>query len=47
MTNVLVFVTAAFLELAGCFAFWVWLRQGRSPLVAVAGVVSLAGFAAL
>lgn len=43
--NVLVFVTAAFLEIAGCFAFWVWLRRGASPLVALIGVGSLIGFA--
>ena len=43
--NVLVFVTAAFLEIAGCFAFWVWLRRGVSPLVALIGVGSLVGFA--
>lgn len=42
--NVLAFV-AAVLEIAGCFAFWLWLRQDRSPLVALAGVVSLIGFA--
>jgi small multidrug resistance family-3 protein len=43
--NVLVFVTAAFLEIAGCFAFWSWLRRGASPLVALAGIGSLIGFA--
>lgn len=43
--NLLAFAVAATLEIAGCFAFWVWLREGRSPLVAVAGVVSLIGFA--
>ena len=26
ITNVLIFVTAAFLEITGCFAFWSWLR---------------------
>lgn len=45
MTNIPVFVTAAFLEIAGCFAFWVWLRRGASPLIAVLGVASLTGFA--
>jgi len=28
MKNMLVFVVAAFLEIAGCFAFWAWLRNG-------------------
>lgn len=46
MTNILVFVVAAFLEIAGCFAFWVWLRRGASPAVALVGVISLIGFAA-
>lgn len=46
MKNILVFVVAAFLEIAGCFAFWAWLRNGRSPWFAVAGVCSLIGFAA-
>lgn len=43
--NLLAFVTAAFFEIAGCFAFWVWLRRGASPLVALLGVVSLIAFA--
>jgi small multidrug resistance family-3 protein len=46
MTNIIVFVVAAFLEIAGCFAFWFWLRNGASPLWAVVGVGSLIGFAA-
>ena len=43
--NLLAFATAAVLEIAGCFAFWVWLRRGASPLVAVLGIASLIGFA--
>ncbi len=43
--NVLVFATAAFLEIAGCFAFWAWLRRGASPFIALVGVGSLVGFA--
>ena len=43
--NRFAFATAALLEIAGCFAFWTWLRQGRSPAVAVLGVLSLIGFA--
>ena len=46
MKNILVFVVAAFLEIAGCFAFWAWLRNAGSPLFAMAGVASLIGFAA-
>jgi small multidrug resistance family-3 protein len=44
--NIAVFATAALLEIAGCFAFWAWLRRGASPLIAVLGVASLIGFAA-
>ena len=43
--NLLLFATAAVLEIAGCFAFWAWLRRGASPAVALLGVVSLVGFA--
>ena len=44
-TNIAIFVLAAFFEIAGCFAFWMSIRRGSSPLVAVLGVVSLIGFA--
>ena len=40
------FMLAAFFEIAGCFAFWSWLRLGRTPWWTVAGVVSLVLFAA-
>jgi small multidrug resistance family-3 protein len=43
--NLLVFLVAAVLEIAGCFAFWLWLRRGASPLIALVGVLSLIGFA--
>jgi Uncharacterized conserved protein len=26
------FVIAAILEIAGCFALWQWLHEGRSPI---------------
>ena len=41
----LAFAIAAFFEIAGCFAFWMWLRRGASPMVAVLGVGSLVAFA--
>jgi small multidrug resistance family-3 protein len=44
-TNLFVFLVAAVLEIAGCFAFWLWLRRGSSPLIALMGVLSLIGFA--
>jgi small multidrug resistance family-3 protein len=43
--NLAVFGVAAVLEIAGCFAFWAWLRRGTSPLVLLLGVASLIGFA--
>jgi small multidrug resistance family-3 protein len=43
--NVVVFVIAAFFEIAGCFAFWMSLRRGATPLMAVLGVISLIAFA--
>ena len=47
MRTLTVFVCAALLEIAGCFAFWAWLRQHRSPWLAVLGIASLVGFAAV
>lgn len=44
-TNLVIFALAAFFEIAGCFAFWLWLRRGTTPLMAVLGVVSLIAFA--
>lgn len=38
---------AALAEIAGCFAFWSWLRLGRSPLWVLPGLASLALFAFL
>lgn len=40
-----IYVAAAAGEIAGCFAFWAWLRLGRSPLWALAGVAALVAFA--
>jgi small multidrug resistance family-3 protein len=44
---VLAFVGAAVAEIAGCFAFWAWLRLGKSPLWLVPGIASLLLFAYL
>ena len=41
------YILAAVAEIAGCFAFWAWLRMGKSPLWLVPGLVSLALFAYL
>lgn len=45
LQNYLFFVLAAVAEIAGCFAFWAWLRLNRSPVVILPGVVSLIAFA--
>ncbi|MFC5069491.1 YnfA family protein [Flaviflagellibacter deserti] len=39
------YVLAALCEIAGCFAFWVWLKLDKSPLWLIPGCVSLAAFA--
>lgn len=39
------YLLAAAGEIAGCFAFWAWLRLGKSPLWTAPGVVSLVIFA--
>jgi small multidrug resistance family-3 protein len=43
----LVYAGAALAEIAGCFAFWAWLRLGKSPWWLAPGMVSLALFAYL
>lgn len=47
MPNLLAYIAAAFAEIAGCFAFWAWLRMDKSPLWSVPGVASLVLFAFL
>lgn len=39
------YLLAALGEIAGCFAFWAWLRLGKSFLWTIPGVVSLVIFA--
>ncbi len=41
------YFAAAFAEIAGSFAFWAWLRLGKSALWLVPGVALLALFAFL
>jgi small multidrug resistance family-3 protein len=43
--NIAIFVLAAVFEIAGCFAFWLWVRREATPLVIVLGIASLIGFA--
>lgn len=45
LTAAIVYAGAAATEIAGCFAFWAWLRLGKSPLWVVPGLFSLAIFA--
>lgn len=40
-----VYPLAALGEIGGCFAFWAWLRLGRSPLWLAPGVAALVIFA--
>jgi small multidrug resistance family-3 protein len=40
-----VYVGAALAEIAGCFAFWAWLRLDRSPWWLLPGLLSLIAFA--
>ena len=41
----LIYAAAALAEIAGCFAFWAWLKLDKSPLWLVPGMASLAAFA--
>ncbi len=42
---IFIYAAAALAEIAGCFAFWAWLRNGQSAWWGVPGVVSLVLFA--
>ena len=45
MTTLPIYAAAALAEIAGCFAFWAWLRLDRSALWLVPGLFCLAAFA--
>lgn len=45
MLNFLWFLLAAALEIAGCYAAWMWLRLGRSVWWLAPGTLSLVAFA--
>ena len=45
MNSLLAFAGAAVLEIAGCFAFWSWLRLDKPALWLVPGIIALVGFA--
>ena len=42
-----IYTAAAIAEIGGCFAFWAWLRLGKSALWVVPGMAALALFAYL
>lgn len=47
MLNYLWFFIAALFEIFGCYAFWLWLRQGKSALWIIPALISLTLFALL
>lgn len=42
---ILIYAAAALAEIAGCFAFWAWLRSGHPVWWIVPGIASLCAFA--
>ena len=47
MQSFMFYAGAALAEIAGCFAFWAWLRMAKSPLWLLPGCASLVLFAYL
>jgi len=47
MFSVVIFAGAAIAEIAGCFAFWAWLKLGKSVWWLVPGIIFLTIFALL
>ena len=47
MKTILAYAGAAVAEIAGCFAFWAWLRLGKPAWWLAPGMLSLAAFAYL
>ncbi|SFD09912.1 small multidrug resistance family-3 protein [Bosea sp. CRIB-10] len=45
MTTFAIYAGAALAEIAGCFAFWAWLKLDRPVWWLVPGMVALAAFA--
>lgn len=45
MNALALYGAAALAEIAGCFAFWAWLRLGKSMLWLLPGTLSLIAFA--
>ena len=47
MTSIAFYIAAAVAEIAGCFAFWAWLRLDKSVYWILPGIISLIVFAVL
>ncbi len=47
MTSFAYYIATAVAEIGGCFAFWAWLRLGKSVYWVLPGIVSLVAFALL
>ena len=47
MASFAFYASAAVTEIAGCFAFWTWLRLSKSVYWILLGIVSLVVFAVL
>lgn len=45
MRSLLFFLIAALGEISGCYAFWIWLRLGKSMIWLIPGVTALIIFA--
>lgn len=45
MPTIAAYIAAAAAEIAGCFAFWAWLRLGKPVWLVIPGVASLVLFA--
>ena len=45
MTTIAWYVLAGLAEIAGCFAFWMWLRDGRMAVWLAPGIAALVVFA--
>jgi small multidrug resistance family-3 protein len=45
--SLVIYAAAAVAEIAGCFAFWAWLRLDLTPLWLIPGIASLILFAFL
>ena len=47
MRDIIIFISAAFFEIFGCFAFWLYIRSNKSFYWLIPGILSLIIFAYL